>query len=297
MTFDVITQKIKELDNKKIALAGAECIYALGALEKARAKNIASGILIGDEEEIIKSAKKLSIDLSNYEVIHKETESKACEHAVSIVANKKADVLMKGLVETSSILKAVLDSDKGIKDSPVLSHVGVFEHSKFDRLIFVTDAALNIEPNLEQKEHIINNAVKVAKGIGVGMPKVAVICAKEKVNSKMKETLVADALQKMNEQGTIKDCLVCGPISLDIALSKEAAEHKKFDNPVGGNADILLTSNIDSGNILYKSFVTLTDSKAAGLIVGAKAPIIVNSRADSEQTKFLSIVLACSINV
>ena len=200
-------------------------------------------------------------------------------------------MVMKGLVDTSIILKAVLNKEFGLRTGNILSHVAVFDVDGYDRLFFVTDAAMNLAPDLQGKKQIIENSCIVANALDIDEPKVAVICAKEKVNPKMQDTVDAKDLEEMCKNGEIKDCIVGGPFALDNAVSEEAARHKGMDHPIAGKADILLAPDIEAGNILYKSLVFFSNTKNAGVIVGAKAPIILTSRADSEETKLNSIAL------
>lgn len=200
-------------------------------------------------------------------------------------------MVMKGLVDTSIILKSVLDKDKGLRTGNILSHVAVFDIKKYDRLFFITDAAMNLAPDPNAKKQIIENACKVAYSLDIDLPKVAVICAKEKVNPKMKDTVDAKELEDMCNRGELKDCIVGRPFALDNAVSLEPANYKAINHPVAGKAHILLVPNIEAGNILYKLLVFFSESKNAGVIVGAKAPIILISRADNEETKLNSIAL------
>ncbi len=283
--------RIKNKGSKTIAVACAQDTEVLMAVNKAKEKGIAEAILVGDKEQIESIAKNNNINLSDYEIIDIKDLSEASLKAVELVSSGKAHIVMKGLVDTSIILKAVLDKEVGLKTGNVLSHVAVFDIDGFDRLLFVTDAAMNIAPDLNTKKQIIENAVGVARSFNIDKPKVAALCAKEKVNPKMPATVEAAKLQQMNENGEIKDCLVAGPLALDNAVSIEAAKLKKIDHPVAGNADILMVPDIESGNILYKSLTFLAKSKSAGVIAGAKAPIILTSRADNEEAKLNSIAL------
>ena len=199
---------------------------------------------------------------------------------------------MKGIVDTSVILKAVLDKEIGLKDAPVLSHVAVFDVEGFDRLLYMTDPAMCIAPDVEQKMHIIENAVKVAHALGNENPVVSCLCAVEKVNPKMQATLDAAELVARNGRGEIAGCTVCGPLALDNAISEEAARHKGISDPNAGKADILLVPYIEAGNIFYKSLTYMAKASNAGMIVGAKAPVILTSRADSDETKLNSIAVA-----
>jgi phosphate butyryltransferase len=290
--FDEILSKAQSMSEKKvISVAVAQDKEVLLAVEEARKKGVVEGILVGDTAKMEVIAKELNIDLANYTLIHEEDLVEASRKAVIEVSSGRADMLMKGLVDTGIVLKAALDREIGLRGGGILSHVAVFEIENYDRLFFVTDAAMNIAPDLEAKKKIIDNSVKVARALEIETPKVACICAKEKVNPKMPDTVDAHELEEMNKRGEIENCIVGGPFALDNAVSLEAAKHKGMDHPVAGVADILLAPDIEGGNILYKSISYFSNSKGAGLIVGATAPIILTSRADSEETKLNSIIL------
>jgi phosphate butyryltransferase len=289
--FNEIIKFAKERGPKTISVACCQDKEVLMAVEMARQEKIANAILVGDINKTKKIAKDINLDLSNYELIHIEDLSEASLKSVELVSQGKADMVMKGLVDTSIILKAVLDKEKGLRTNNVLSHVAVFDIEYYDRLFFITDAAMNLAPELNVKKQIIENACTVAHSLDIEIPKVAVLCAKEKVNPKMKDTVDAKELEEMCNRGEITGCIVGGPFALDNAVSIEAAKHKGITHPVAGQADILLAPDIEAGNILYKSLVFFSKSKNAGVIVGAKAPIILTSRADSEETKLNSIAL------
>ena len=273
---------------RTLAVAAAHDAPVLLAVEAARKAGLAKAVLVGDEAQLSQLAEQYAIPLSEYTVMHEMDAAEACRTAVRLVREGKADVLMKGLVDTSVILKAVLDKENGLRDAAVLSHVAVFDVPNFDRLLYVTDAAMNIAPDAEAKKHIIGNAVKVAHALGNPEPVVAALCAVEKVNPKMPATLDAQILA----QADIPGCRVIGPLALDNAISAEAAHHKGITDPDAGHADILLVPYIEAGNILYKALTYLAGARNAGIIVGAKAPIVLTSRADSDEAKFLSIALA-----
>lgn len=281
--------------SSKLAVAVAQDAEVLLAVDGARKLGIASAILVGDEPQIRAIAESLNIDPANYQIVHEADKVEACRKAVKLVRDKEADVVMKGLVDTSIILKAVLDKEIGLRQSPVLSHVAVFEVPGYDRLFYLTDAAMNIAPDMETKKHIISNAVKVAHALGNENPIVAALCAVEKVNPKMQATLDAAALVEANQAGQIPGCTVIGPLALDNAISVEAAHHKGITDPNAGHADILLVPAIEVGNVFYKSMVFMAWAKNAGVIVGAKAPVVLTSRADSDETKLNSIALALQI--
>lgn len=290
--FEEILFKAQQQGEKKIiSVAVAQDREVLLSVEEARKKGVVDGILVGDSIKIEKIAKELNIELSNYKIIDKKDDVEAARQAVLEVSSGRADMLMKGLVDTSVLLKAALDKKIGLRGDGILSHVAVFEIENYDRLFFITDAAMNIAPDVESKKKIIDNSVKVARALGIKIPKVACICAKEKMNPKMPDTIDAHKLEEMSKNAEIENCVVGGPFALDNAVSLEAARHKGIDHEVAGMADILLAPDIEGGNILYKSISYFAKSKGAGLIVGATAPIILTSRADSEETKLNSIIL------
>ena len=289
--FKEIINLARKRGPKTISVACCQDKEVLMAVEMARKERIANSILIGNIEKTKEIAKEIDLDLSNYELIHIEDLSEASLKSVELVSQGKADMVMKGLVDTSIILKAVLDKEKGLRTNNVLSHVAVFDIEYYDRLLFITDAAMNLAPELNVKKQIIENACTVAHSLDIEIPKVAVLCAKEKVNPKMKDTVDAKELEEMCNRAEITGCIVGGPFALDNAVSIEAAKHKGITHPVAGQADILLAPDIEAGNILYKSLVFFSKSKNAGVIVGAKAPIILTSRADSEETKLNSVAL------
>ncbi|MGE5630262.1 MAG: phosphate butyryltransferase [Caulobacteraceae bacterium] len=289
--FDDIIKAAREKGPKVIAVAVAQDVGVLSAVNGAKNLGIADAVLVGDKEEIAQAAEKCGIDIKSFEVIDIKEKADACRKAVELVSTGKAHIVMKGLVDTSLILKAVLDEKIGLRTGNVLSHVAVFDIAGYDRLFYVTDAAMNIAPNLEHKKQIIENAVFVAHSLGNENPKVAVLTAVEKVNPKMQATLDAAELVKMNEEGTIKGCIIGGPFALDNAVSEEAAKHKGIDHPVAGHADILMVPVIEAGNMLYKSMVFFARGKNAGIIVGAKAPVVLTSRADSDEAKLNSIAI------
>lgn len=290
-SFNDVIRYAKERGPKTISVACSQDKEVLIAVDRAKKEGIANAILVGDIEKTNTIANELNIDLSGYDLIDEKDLTQASLKAVSLVSEGKADMVMKGLVDTSIILKAVLDKEVGLRTGKVLSHVAVFDVNGYDRLFFITDAAMNLAPDLQTKKQIIENACIVAHALDIEQPKVAAICAKEKVNPKMPDTVDAKELEDMCKNGEIKGCIVGGPFALDNAVSEEAAKHKGMDNPIAGKADILLAPDIEAGNILYKSLVFFAESKNAGVIVGAKAPIILTSRADSEETKLNSIAL------
>ncbi|TCL39490.1 phosphate butyryltransferase [Anaerospora hongkongensis] len=291
INFAEIMQTARQKGPKTIAVAAAQDLEVLLAVKNARDLGLAEAILVGDASRIRQIAQANQLDLTGVAIIDQADAAQACRTAVQLVSEGKAQILMKGLVDTAVILKAVLDKEIGLRTENVLSHVAVAEIAGYDRLFYITDAAMNIEPDLITKKQIIENSIQVANALGNDHPKVACICAVEKVNAKMKATVDAAALVKMNESGELGGCLVAGPLALDNAVSLEAAQHKGITNPVAGNADILVMPFIEPGNMLYKSIVFFAKGKLAGIVVGAKAPIVLTSRADSDEAKLNSIAI------
>ncbi|QEL80914.1 phosphate butyryltransferase [Bacillus sp. JAS24-2] len=278
---------------KTVAVAVAEDHEVIEAVAKAIKLQLAQFRLYGNQEKIMGMLQEHGLQTSEHvEVIAAMSSAEAAELSVKAVRNGEADVLMKGNIPTANILKAVLNKEWGLRKGSVLSHVAAFEVQNYDRLIFVTDAAMNIAPDVTQKAAIIKNTVEVAQAIGIDLPKVAPIAAVEVVNPAMQATIDAAMLTQMNRRGQIKDCIVDGPLALDNAVSQIAAEHKGIVSDVAGKADILLVPTIEAGNVLYKSLVYFADAKVGAMIAGAKAPIVLTSRADSAETKVYSLALA-----
>ncbi|MCL2368850.1 MAG: bifunctional enoyl-CoA hydratase/phosphate acetyltransferase [Oscillospiraceae bacterium] len=279
------------MTNARISVAAAEDAHVLEAVCEAAARHIADFVLFGDLKRIKEIAALHQLDISSFEIIHAPDQGAACRGAVELVASGRATALMKGLVDTSVIMKAALDRETGMRSERKLSHLAVFEVPAYHKLLFVTDAALNIAPDLETKGEIIQNAVYAVRNLGIDQPKVALLAAKEKVDEKMPVTLEYAELVKQAQVGLMPDCILDGPLALDNAVSKASAEIKGISSPVAGDADILVCPDIEAGNILYKALVFLADSKNGGVVVGAKGPIILTSRADSSESKLISIAL------
>ena len=273
-----------------ISVACAADADVLEAVEAARKKGIAKAFLAGDADKISQVAQKIGVDLADYDVVdEKSGEAAAAMAAVELVSSGKAQILMKGMLHTDNFLRAVLNKEKGLRSGSVISHVYFHEIDGYDRIIFVTDGAFIPYPDLPTKAKIIDNVTKFAHAFGVENPKVAVLGAVEVVNPDMAPTLDAAALAQMSRRGQIKGCVVDGPFALDNAISEQSAKHKGIVSEVAGRADILIVPDIDAGNILAKSIVYFSRNKTAGIVLGAKAPIILVSRADSAETKMYSI--------
>jgi phosphate butyryltransferase len=275
-----------------LAVAAAEEADVLRAVAAATARGIVTPTLFGNRTAIERVAETVGFDLQGISVEDIDSPAQAAQAAVASVARGEHAILMKGLVDTADLLRAVLDRETGLRGDGLLSHVALFEVAGFPRPLTITDAAMNIAPDRDAKRQILRNAVSFLHAIGYTEPRVAVIAAKEKVNEQMVATVDAAALAAEQRDGTITGCIVDGPFALDNAVSLEAAQTKGITSPVAGAADVLLMPQIEAGNVLYKALAFLVPSRHAGIIVGARAPIVLTSRADSDAAKLDSIALA-----
>ncbi len=280
---------------RKIAVAAAGDQEVLEALKNAASQGIIEPILIGDEKMIRLIAGEIGFDISKFEVIDIEDKYEASVKAVKLIKKGKAEILMKGLVSTGVLLKAVLDKEIGLRKGALLSHVAVFETPYYHKLLGVTDAAMNVNPELEDKIGIIKNAVEVFHKLGIPNPKVAIVGSVETINPRMEATMHAATISMMNYRKQITGCVIDGPLAIDGAVSKKASELKNITSDVAGDVDIIMAPNIDGANILYKSLNFLGGATAAAVIMGAKVPIVLTSRGDTEKSKYYSIALAAAI--
>ena len=292
-TIQEILDTAKSAGRKRIAVAAAQEHSALEAVKAATEYGLTEPILIGDLQEIDRIAGELEFDVSGFRRIEEKDVRMAAARAVQLVKTGEADLLMKGILDTAILLKAVLNKETGLNTGRLTSHVAVMETPAYHKLFLVTDAAINIAPDISAKKDIIANAVEVARALGVAVPKVALLAAVEKVNwEKMPCTAEAAILTQMNRRGQIKGCLIDGPLALDNAVSAERARIKNIVSDVAGDADILVVPDIEAGNILYKSLLDLGQAKGAGIVVGAAKPVVLTSRADTAEIKLASIALA-----
>lgn len=282
----------RDLPSRRVAVVRADEVETLSAVGAAVADGMVEAVLIGPLRGIRDSAEKAGFDLSGVEIIPADSDAAAAARGVELVRSGHADVIMKGLVATSAFLRAILDRECGIRGAELLSHVAAFEVAGYDKLLLITDAAMNIAPFLQQKAAIIRNAVVVANALGLERPRATYICAKEVPYEKMPCTIEAAEMKKMADRGEFGDIIFDAPLALDLAVSSEACRIKKIDSPVGGNADILLLPNIESANILYKALIFLAGAELGAVIMGAKNPVVLTSRADSAESKLCSIVLS-----
>ena len=287
---DDMLKKLKGDKRVTLSVAAAHDEEVLLAIKSAVEMEIITPILIGEENKIREISKEINFDLSKFKIINKGTIEECAETAVKLVSSGEADFAMKGLLDTSVILKAVLNKEWGLRTDSLLSHVMVYEVPSYDKLLVTTDGGMNIEPDYDQKVKILKNAIEATKPLGLKHIKVACLAAKEKVNSKMQATVDARALQEAGERGEFgKDVTVEGPLAFDLAVSKEAAKVKGFKSKVSGETDIMLMPTIEVGNGIGKALTYFAGAKSAGIIMGAKAPIVLVSRADSHQSKLYSI--------
>jgi phosphate butyryltransferase len=292
MRMEALLDRIRQSGPRRIAVAAAQDIQVLRTAEEASRQGIALPVLCGDLERIDALARAHHIDISPFEIVEAESDAEAIAMAVSLVRSGRADVLMKGIVSTADLLRAVLDKETGLRGAGILSHVGMLYVPYLDRTLYLTDSGLIPYPDLETKAAMIRHAAAVARAMGLDMPRVAVLAAVEMVNPKMPASLDAALLAAMNRRGQIRDCVVDGPLSMDLALSPEAAAIKGVTSDVAGRADILLFHSIEAANAVAKAFVFGMGCAMGGLIVGATAPIVLNSRADSAASKLFSIAAA-----
>ncbi len=298
-SFDDILKQVSEIPTKKLSVAAAQDLPVMEAVKEAYERRIAIPILTGDEAKIREIAKELDWDLDRdgIRIINVPDITEASLQAVKLVHDGEADMYMKGALDSKTFLRSVLNKDVGLRTGKMLSHVCVFQIKGFNRLFFLTDVAFLPYPTLEDKEQIINYTVRVCNACGIENPKVAALAAVEVVNPKMPVTVEADQLSKWQDEGRIKNCIVDGPLSMDLAIEPEAAKHKAgaLNRKIVGDADVLLFPDIHAGNLVYKTIVHMTEFKNGCILMGTKAPAILTSRSDSKETKINSIALAAVV--
>lgn len=293
--FEKMLMDMKPVKPKKIAVAAADDPSVLKALEAAHKMGFATPILFGDADKIKSVASDLNVDLSGFEIKNYPGILESANAAVAHVRDGHADILMKGLIQTADMLRAVLNKETGIRGRGVISHVAIMKSFSHDRTLLLTDVAMVTYPDLKTKIGMVNNAVEFANKFGIKNPRVAPLAAVEVVNPDMPATMDAAALTLMNKRGQIKNCIIDGPLAFDVAISDKAAKKKGLVSDVAGNADILLFHNIEAGNSVLKSLTYFGDFIFGGLLMGAAAPIIVNSRSDTDVSKLYSIACACKL--
>ena len=292
-----IVLKVKQKQPKRLAVACGEDPHTIEAVGKAVKEGIVKAVLTGDQEKIKKVALENKVDPSSFEIVHAPEKSKAMAAAIEKVRNGECDFLMKGLIDSSLYMHAILEEGKrakganASKEGPIVSHVSVIELPTYPKLLVVSDIAVIPYPDLKMKLAMLNYSIAVAHALGIENPKASIICAVEKVNVKMQPTVDAAIIAKMSDRGQIKGAIVDGPLSLDASVSKESKQIKGIESEVAGDADILIFPNIDVGNVFFKTCTQLARAEVAAIVTGAFCPCILTSRSDSEKSKYYSIAL------
>ncbi len=290
-----IEKRVKSLKKqKRLVLAASEDAHALMAVKQAREKGIIQVILVGDKTKTLEIAKSLGINLDGIEIHHEPDNAEAVERSVKMISDGSADILMKGKSSTATLLKGILNKEWGMRKGKLLSHFALFEIPSYHKLLALTDVAINMNPDLKDKVAILENSVAFMNGLGWEKPKVAIIAAVEVVNEAMIATVDAANIKELSSKGELKNCIVDGPMALDSAINKDSAIKKNVSTEVGGDADLLLFPQLESGNVMYKSLAFLAGGLSASVVLGASAPIVLTSRADSNESKLNSIILAAA---
>lgn len=288
---------IKYDKKMRLVVVGSHDEEVLEAVWEARRAEIIEPILIGDKEKTKNIAKSEGIDIEKWEVIDEKKLKKAASIGVKLVGENAADFIMKGIIDTGTLMKEVLNKEYGLRTGRLLSHVMLYEVPTYHKLLYLTDGGMNLNPNIEQKENIIENSIEVAKALGNKTVKIGCLAAKEKLDPNMVATIDAQKLKEKSKEGHFgKEVIVDGPMALDLAISKKAAKVKGFNSQVSGDVDVLLVPNIEMGNGIGKSITYFAGGKSAGVIMGAKVPIVLVSRADSHEAKLYSIALGSLIS-
>jgi len=289
--FDELVEGARARGPVTIAVAAGHDPDAIEALQRARELNLAHGVLVGDRNRILALARERGLTLSGDQIVNEPDDAVATRQAIALVREGRAGLLMKGKISTAGVIRAVLDKDAGLRTGRQLSQVIVFQAPGFDRLMLLTDAAINIAPTLAQKAELCRNAIQVARAVGIQKPNIAALCALELVNPDMPATVDAAALSAMNRRGQLPGCYIEGPIALDAPLCRFAAERKMISSPVVENTDILLAPDIEAANILYRAIVYFAKAQSGGIVIGARVPLVLLSRAETPETKVHSIAL------
>lgn len=290
--FGALYDRAKSLGRAKVAVAAAADKEVMEAVKLAEKEGLIIPVLIGDLEKIKQLALEIGLGLDGAELIHEPDSLKAAHRAVDAIVDGQAHFLMKGLINSSDFLRAVLRSERGLRTGRLLSHLAAFEVPEFSRLLFVTDGGMNIAPNLAQKREILENSLLYLQGIGMDLVNVVILAANEMVDSKMPVTIDARALVEMNQSGEFPGAIVEGPLALDGAVSAVALKHKGISSKINGNVDLILAPTIEVGNVLGKSMVYFAGATMAGIVLGAQVPIVLTSRSDTPRSKFMALTMA-----
>lgn len=293
--FDQLIDKVKQNNRMRLAVAAAQDEDVLLAVSEAKRMGLVEPILVGDKVKIEQLLEKLNITDKNFEIIDEKDLIQSAKAAVELVRLNKADFLMKGILQTADIMRAVLDKEIGLRTDKLISHVMVYQVENYEKLIYLTDGGMNVAPDLDQKVQILKNAIEVCKAMGLQKIYASCIAGAETVNPKIQATIDAKAIADMKDIWESQGVFVDGPVALDLAISEEACKHKGYKGEGGGKADILLVPYYEVGNALGKSLTYFGNAKSAGIIMGAKVPIVLVSRADTAESKLLSIALGSII--
>jgi phosphate butyryltransferase len=291
-TFDEMVSRARKVGPVHIAVAAAHDPEVLKAIDRALREGIVEATLVGDWPAIEAYAAQTGVELSGTHIIHEPDLRLAARRAVGLARSGQAGVVVKGQIKTADLLSTALNRDVGIRGPGLLTHVALYELPGMDRLVYLSDSGVVVYPDVYQKLEIIKNVVAVAHRFGVVEPKVAILAASETVHPKIPASIDALALAKMAEQGWVEGAVVDGPLGLDFAISPQVTRPEGSDSPIAGLADVLIVPNVEAGNIVAKGLLYFAHARMAGLVVGARVPIIISSRADSAETRYLSLAMA-----
>ena len=295
-SFSALKSRLQHLSPREAVVAAAHDEHTLQAVFAARRDGLIRPILVGRRNEIRSIARSLGEELSPEQIVDAQDDLECAARSVALIREGKGDILIKGMLQTGTLLKAVVHRETGIRASQVMSHVAILDVPRYHKLLFITDGGMVVAPNLEQKGHILKNAVDFCRFLGYERPKAAALCAVETVNPAMPETGDALSRKEAGERGEFGPCIVEGPISLDLATDREAALVKGYHSPVAGDADILLVPAIAVGNVLGKALYGLAGGQMAGVVLGAAVPITINSRGATPEEKYYSILLCAAMD-
>jgi len=294
-TLDALVTQAESLPPGHLAVAAAHDPEVLRSVDEAQKRGIATADLIGDATKIEAIARDLKLDLVGVIIEDQTDDQEAAARAVALVREGRANVLVKGQIKTSDLLKAALDRESGIRDKKLLSHIGLFEAPALGRLLILSDAGVVLYPTVEQRVIITQNAVEAAHRLGTPDPKVAILAANDTVHPSRPGSVEALVISRMAQDGWVSGATVEGPMSMDVAVDPEVARSRGIESPVAGQADIVIVPNVDAGNIAAKALLYVGNGTMAGVVVGARAPIIINSRADDATTRLRSVAMAALV--
>lgn len=293
--FEPLFEKAKSMGRAKVAVAAAADKEVLEAVKLAEGQGLITPVLVGDVEKIKRLSEEIGLSLEDFELIHEMSPVTAAHKAIDAVVDGQAHFLMKGFINSSDFLRAVLRPERGLRTGRLLSHFAAFQVPGFSRLLFVTDGGINVAPDLAQKREILQNSLLYLKGIGMNSLNVVVLAANELVSPKIPSTSDAKALAEMNQRGEFPGAIVEGPLALDGALSAVALKHKGISSRINGNVDLFLVPTIEVGNVLGKSMVYFAGATMVGIVLGAQVPIVMTSRNDTQRNKFMALTMAALI--